>query len=155
MTLNESYFAFNRNRWKILATRNILNITNPDKKNTGTMVSKSITPSNEIKKRSFACLLPILGYKYSAVQIRRTYSTQKMPSVTYSIAFNPIVIRDNSSNVCANVTRIFKTIVIVINISNALLIRLLLSPIWIMLNIFFFNEQSLSNDSDSSISAYF
>ena len=107
----------------------IWNITNPDKKNTGTMVSKSITPSNEIKKRSFACLLPILGYKYSAVQIRRTYSTQKMPSVTYSIAFNPIVIRDNSSNVCANVTRIFKTIVIVINISNALLMRLLLSPI--------------------------
>ena len=44
--------------------------------------------------------------------------------------------KSSSSNVCKNVTRILETIVIVIKISNARLTRLLLSPIWIMLNIF-------------------
>lgn len=52
--------------------------------------------------------------------------------------------KSSSSNVCKNVTRILETIVIVIKISNARLIRLLLSPIWIMLNIFLSPYESIS-----------
>ena len=96
----------------------------------------STTPSKDTIKRSLARHLRIPGYKRSAVQMRSTYSTQKINSVMTSTTKKKPDRKSSSSNVCKNVTRILETIVIVIKISNARLIRLLLSPIWIMLNIF-------------------
>gem|GEM_PF-6847579 len=55
ITLNESYLALSRNRWKIRATRSIRKKTKPDRKDAGTIVRKSIIPSKENKKCSLAC----------------------------------------------------------------------------------------------------
>ena len=70
--------------------------------------------------------------------MRNRYSIQKIKSVRYSTPLNTGNSALSCSNVCKNVTRIFDRIVIVIKMSNPLLIRLLLSPIWMILNIFFF-----------------
>lgn len=121
------------------ATRNIRNITNPERKNTGTIVRKSTIPSNDTRKRSLERPLLLSGYKYSAVHIRRIYSTQKINIVTYSTPLNTVVKNASSSNVCKKVTSILATIVTVMKMSNIRLIGLLLSPICIILNIFSFN----------------
>ena len=49
-----------------------------------------------------------------------------------------ILNKASSSKVCRKVTRIFAQITIAIKISKSRLRRLLLSPIWMMLNIFSF-----------------
>ena len=54
MTLKESYRAFRRNKWKILATRNIRKMTIPDRKKKGKIVSRSIMPSKEILEKVLA-----------------------------------------------------------------------------------------------------
>ena len=70
--------------------------------------------------------------------MRRIYSTQKIKSVVYSIALKILYKKASSSKVSKKVTVILEKIVIVMilqmivkvmKISNARLIRLLLSPI--------------------------
>ena len=85
-----------------------------------------------------ALIFLIPGYKNSAVHIRTAYSTQKIPTVTYSIALNNGNKNASSLNVSKNVTNILDTIVIVMNISKKRLILLLLSPICMILKIFSF-----------------
>ena len=66
MTLKESYRAFRRNKWKILATRSIRKMTIPDRKKKGKIVSRSIMPSKEIRNRSRERSSFLSGYDVAA-----------------------------------------------------------------------------------------
>ena len=75
-------------RWKIRATRSIRKMTNPDRKKAGMIVSRSTTPSYDMRNFPIAFPLVHVGYRKSAVHMRRMYSTQNMPVVTHSITLS-------------------------------------------------------------------
>ena len=88
MTLKLSYFELILKRWNIRTTLSILNATKPDRKNTGMIVSRSTTPSYDMRNFPIAFPLVHVGYRKSAVHMRRMYSTQNMPVVTHSITLS-------------------------------------------------------------------
>ena len=88
MTLKLSYFELILKRWNIRITLSILNATKPDRKNTGMIVSRSTTPSYDMRNFPIAFPLVHVGYRKSAVHMRRMYSTQNMPVVTHSITLS-------------------------------------------------------------------
>lgn len=63
-------------------------MTNPERKNAGIIVRRSTIPSNESKNLIRARPFEASGYKKPAVQMRSTYSIQKINTVIYSITEN-------------------------------------------------------------------
>ena len=70
MTLKLSYFELILKRWNIRITLSILNATKPDRKNTGMIVSRSTTPSYDMRKLSYSLSSGACGIQ----EIRRPYA---------------------------------------------------------------------------------
>ena len=99
-----------RNRWKMRTTRSIRKATAPLRKKKGRIVSSDTTPSKEIMYRATASGRLRPGNRYSAVAMRRAYSTQNRPTVTHSTALNRGISGARLSKVSRNSARMLSTI---------------------------------------------
>ena len=121
-------------------TRSIRKATNPERKKNGKIVKSSTIPSKDLIYSHFAQADDTSGNRYSAVQIQRAYSIQKMIIVINSIFFKIGIQGLNSLKVNINIMIMLTIIVNAMPISKSLLGISLRFPICIIEKTRFFES---------------